>query len=141
MIEDCATLTKSFRCFASDFREPRSDWLPSSNRSIFHPGTILNSILFSDDQPSNRKRTRWLSSDLGCGRVEMWRGGVRFEHICSRLFHLAVSYWFDHGSVSTSRSSNGTCSSPASGSRTRSRAFLRSPASDNVRDWRALRPV
>jgi hypothetical protein len=60
----------------------------------------------------------------GCGRVEMWRGGFRFEHICSRLFRLAVPHWFDHGSVSTSRSSNRTCSSPASGSRTRSHAFV-----------------
>jgi hypothetical protein len=24
------------------------------------------------------------------GRVEMWRGGFRFEHICSRPFRLAV---------------------------------------------------
>src|SRR6202171_5633912 len=38
----------------------------------------------------------------------MWRGGFRFEHICSRLFRLAVPYWFDHGSVSTSRSSVGS---------------------------------
>jgi len=28
----------------------------------------------------------------------MWRGGFRFEHICSRLFRLAVPHWFDHGS-------------------------------------------
>ena len=48
---------------------------------------------------------------LGCGRVEMWRGGFRFEHICCRLFRLAVPHWFDHGSVSTSRSSNRTCRS------------------------------
>src|SRR6266568_4624830 len=61
---------------------------------------------------------------VGCGRVEMWRGGFRFEHICSRLFRLAVPYWFDHGSVSTSRSSNRTCRSPASGSRTRPHAFV-----------------
>src|SRR6267143_3050851 len=38
----------------------------------------------------------------------MWRGGFRFEHICSRLFRLAVPYWFGHGSVSTSRSSVGS---------------------------------
>jgi len=25
-------------------------------------------------------------NESGCGRVEMWRGGFRFEHICSRLF-------------------------------------------------------
>src|SRR5437588_9988158 len=54
----------------------------------------------------------------------MWRGGFRFDHICSRLFRLAVPYWFDHGSVSTSRSSNRTCRSPASGSRTRPHAFV-----------------
>src|SRR5258708_6793256 len=53
----------------------------------------------------------------------MWRGGFRFEHICSRLFRLAVPHWFDHDSVSTSRSSNRTCRSPASGSRTRLHAF------------------
>src|SRR5882672_508672 len=57
------------------------------------------------------------------GRVGMWRGGFRFEHICSRLFRLAVPHWFDHGSVSTSRSSNRTCRSPASGSRTSPHAF------------------
>jgi len=34
-----------------------------------------------------------------------------------------VPYWFDHDSVSTSRSSNRTCRSPASGSRTRLHAF------------------
>src|SRR5712664_690795 len=54
----------------------------------------------------------------------MWRGGFRFEHSCSRLFRLAVPHWLDHGSVSTSRSSNRTCRSPASGSRTRPHAFV-----------------
>src|SRR5258708_34887328 len=43
------------------------------------------------------------------GRVEMWGGGVRFEYICSSLFHLAVP--FDHVTVSTSRSLNRTCRS------------------------------
>jgi len=28
----------------------------------------------------------------------MWRGGFRFEHICSRLFRLAVPHWFDRDS-------------------------------------------
>jgi hypothetical protein len=37
----------------------------------------------------------------------MWRGGFRFEHICSRLFRLAMPHWFDHGSVSTSTGTGG----------------------------------
>ena len=53
------------------------------------------------------------------GRVEMWRGGGRSEHRCCRPFRLAVPYEPDPGSVSTPRSSNRTCRSPASGSRTR----------------------
>ena len=28
----------------------------------------------------------------GCSTVEMWRGGFRFEHICCRLFRLAVPH-------------------------------------------------
>jgi hypothetical protein len=59
----------------------------------------------------------------GAGRVEMWRGDGRSEHRCCRPFRLAVPYEPDHGSVSTSRSSNRTCRSPASGSRTRLHAF------------------
>ena len=38
--------------------------------------------------------------------------------ICCRPFRLAVPKYPDHSSVSTSRSSNRTCGSPASGSRT-----------------------
>jgi hypothetical protein len=40
-----------------------------------------------------------------------------------RLFRLAVPYEFARGSVSTSRSSNRACRSPAPGSRTRRHAF------------------
>ena len=53
----------------------------------------------------------------------MWRGDGRSEHRWCRPFRLAVPYEPDHGSVSTSRSSNRTCRSPASGSRTRLHAF------------------
>jgi len=57
------------------------------------------------------------------GRVEMWRGGRRYPLNCCRLFRLAVSQSRVRSSVSTSRSSNRTCSSPASGSRTEHHAF------------------
>jgi hypothetical protein len=52
------------------------------------------------------------------------------EHICCRLFRLAVPQWFHHGSVSTSRSSNRTCGFPASGSRTRHHAVAHGRADD-----------
>jgi hypothetical protein len=61
----------------------------------------------------------------GIGRVEVWRGGCRSNISVCRPFRLAVPQWFDHGSVSTPRSSNRTCRFPASGSRTRPHAFFR----------------
>jgi hypothetical protein len=63
------------------------------------------------------------NSRFSLGRVEMWRGGGRSGISVCRLFRLAVPYCPDHGSVSTSPSSNRTCRFPASGSRTRSHAF------------------
>ena len=73
------------------------------------------------------QKTRVPVSGRSCpaasGRVEMWRGGGRSEHRCCRPFRLAVPYEPDHGSVSTSRSSNWTCRFPASSSRTRRHAF------------------
>jgi hypothetical protein len=59
-------------------------------------------------------------------RVRKSRGVARWlqvEHICCRPFRLAMPHWFDLGSVSTPRSSNRTCRSPASGSRTKHHAF------------------
>jgi hypothetical protein len=50
------------------------------------------------------------------GRVEVWRGSFRFEHICRRAFRLAVPYWLDHGAVFTptgsteTREAAGACS-------------------------------
>src|SRR6266849_515324 len=84
---------------------------------------LLGSIT-TQKEPQQSIEITGVFYQLGCGRVEMWRGGFRFEHICSRLFRLAVPHWSDHGSVSTSRSSNRTCRSPASGSRTRPHAFV-----------------
>src|SRR5207244_3140277 len=51
-------------------------------------------------------------------RVESRCGAVagRSEHRCCRPFRLAVPYEPDHGSVSTSRSSNRACDLPALGS-------------------------
>ena len=57
------------------------------------------------------------------GRVGMWRGGCRFGISVGRLFRLAVPYCPYRDSVSTPRSSNRTCRSPASGSRTKPHAF------------------
>jgi transposase len=57
------------------------------------------------------------------GRVEMWRGGGRSRHRCCRPFRWAVPYEPDHGSVSTSPSSNRTCGLPASGSLPTHQAF------------------
>jgi Sigma-70 region 2 len=57
------------------------------------------------------------------GRVEVWRVGVRLNISVGRPFRLTVPYWFSRSSVSTPRSSNRTCRSPASGSRTRTHAF------------------
>lgn len=57
------------------------------------------------------------------GRVEMWRGGGRSRHRCFRPFRLAVPYEPDHGSVSTSPSSNRTCATNASGSLPTHQAF------------------
>jgi hypothetical protein len=45
----------------------------------------------------------------------VWRGCCRSNISVSRPFRLAVPQWFDHGSVSTPRSSNRTCRFPASG--------------------------
>jgi len=56
-------------------------------------------------------------------RVEVWRGGCRSTISVCRPFRLAVPHWAAPGSVSTSPSSNRTCRSPASGSRTRLHAF------------------
>src|SRR5258707_11204476 len=41
-------------------------------------------------------------------RVRMGGGCFSSNNICPRLFRLAVPHWFDHGSVSTSRSSVGS---------------------------------
>jgi hypothetical protein len=57
------------------------------------------------------------------GRVEVWRGSGSPSISVFRPFRLAVPYRFGLGSVSTPRSSNRTCGSPASGSRTRPHAI------------------
>jgi len=59
----------------------------------------------------------------GRGRVEMWRGFCRLDISVSRPFRLAVPWHSSPGSVSTPLSSNWTCGSPASSSRTRRHAF------------------
>ena len=64
-----------------------------------------------------------LDGEVPIGRVEMWRGGGRSRHRCCRPFRLAVPYEPDHGSVSTSPSSNRTCRFPASGSLLTHQAF------------------
>src|SRR4029077_11902625 len=69
-------------------------------------------------------RTHWKAPPWhGARRVGMWRGGGRLGMSVFHPFRLAVPQWLDHSSVSTSRSSNRTCGSPASGSRTRPHAF------------------
>ena len=68
---------------------------------------LLGSIT-TQKEPQQSIEITGVFYQLGCGRVEMWRGGFRFEHICSRLFRLAVPHWLDHGPVSTSRSSVGS---------------------------------
>jgi len=52
-------------------------------------------------------------------RVEMWRGDRRRNRNCCRTFRTAVPQLICHSSVSTSRSSNRTCSFTASGSHAR----------------------
>ncbi len=59
----------------------------------------------------------------GFGRVEMWRGGVRSGLSVAAPFVWRCPRNPDHNSVSTPRSSNRTCRSPASGSRTRHHTF------------------
>ena len=55
--------------------------------------------------------------------VESRCGAVALGRTYLLPLRLAVPQWFHRGSVSTSRSSNRTCRSPASGSRTRTHAF------------------
>src|SRR5215218_6866999 len=71
------------------------------------------------------------------GRVEVWRGGFRSNISVS----LAVPQWFDHGSVSTPRSSNRTCRFPASGSRKTSRLHPRHAAPKRAQAYEPEVPV
>ena len=78
------------------------------------------------EQPRNpRGRPSKLTPDLQeqilmriSGRVEMWRGRVGTTYLYPALSSAGASVAAPC-SVSTSRSSNRTCGSPASGSRTR----------------------
>ena len=78
-------------------------------RRILTPQNQYRSIAYDADQPRPPPiYTLSLRRMSASRRVEVWRGSFRFEHICCRPFRLAVPYWFDHGSVSTPRSSVGS---------------------------------
>jgi putative transposase len=68
-------------------------------------------------QPSMSRRGNCL------GRVGDWRGGFSLPVGLRRRFRFAPRNPAWHGSVSSRRSSNRTCGSPASGSRSRLQAF------------------
>src|SRR5471032_2677471 len=74
----------------------------SSLNKTFHPGLLSTCGNTLTLQATSRLHGNAFSHSLG--RVEMWRGSIQYP-------------------VSTSRSSNRTCRSPASGSRTRHYAF------------------
>jgi hypothetical protein len=68
---------------------------------------------------SLHRRALWfISHSARIGRVEMWRGGLGRAYLLPTLSVVGASLALPF-SVSTSRSSNRTCGSPASGSRTR----------------------
>jgi len=68
------------------------------------------------------------------GRVETWRGGLGDAYLLPALSFAGASIASPY-SVSTSRSSNRTCSFPASGSPSESQAFAFSTASRFVGSW------